>query len=549
MLHKFHITILFLSIGFFSACGEVKTEKTQSTVTASTAPSTQPSSQALTEPSTQPSSPPSQSVKGESFSTTEGSLFISGTVKYERVSVIHNQGYSYLNRRDLKLESAKEVNVKLINENEEIVASTYTNNSGEYRFEHIPKNTKFKIRVYAQMVKRSKWDVKVIDNSHGGALYAIEGDLISTGTKSTIRDIKATASNTAAAPFAILDSIHLAMQRVIEVDNSVEFPLLKLNWSVNNIETGTYYDGVESIMISGDQKGDSDEFDNHIIIHEWGHFFENKLSRADNIGGPHGSTDYLDIRVAFGEGFGNALSAIITDDPIYFDTMGNSGWNMNIEEAKHENAGWYSESSIQRILYDLYDGNSDGQDNLTLGFAPLYKVLVGKQKNSTTFTSLFTFIDALKRENLKSSYKIDEIVASENILPINGIYGEGRKALRDSHTLPLYRKVDIGGTINICTSDTYGSDKFPRNNKLNHHKYVEFKVTEGREYTIKVEQSNGRRADPDFALYSVTPFEKITLSEEEGTEQKSLILKEGSYLLDINDANNISLGCFNVQVN
>jgi len=542
MLHKLYITILILSIGFFSACGEVTTIKSQSTVQPSSIPHSIP-------PSTQPSTIPSQTVKGESFSTTKGPLSISGTISYERVKVTHNEGFSYLNRKDLKVEKAKEVNVKLINKDEQIVASTYTNNLGEYRFDNIPENTKFKIRVYAQMNKTSKWNVKVIDNSHGGSLYAIEGELISTGTKSTIRNLKARASNTAAAPFAILNSIHLAMQRVIEVDNKVEFPLLKLNWSVNNIETGTYYDGVDSIMISGDQKGDSDEYDDHIVIHEWGHFFESKLSRADNIGGPHGKSDYLDIRVAFGEGFGNALSAIITDDPIYFDTMGNSGWNMNIEEEKHENTGWYSESSIQRILYDLYDGDIDGNDNLALGFAPLYNVLVGKQKESKTFTSLFTFIDALKKENQDSSYEIDEIVRSENILTINDIYGKGRKALRDSHTLPLYRKVDIGGTINICTSNTYGADKFPRNNKLNHHKYVEFKVRQSRNYTIKVAQSNGRRADPDFALYSVTPFKKIAISEDEGTEQKNLMLEKGSYLLDINDANNVSVGCFNVQVN
>ncbi|HIE44744.1 MAG TPA: hypothetical protein EYP87_00890, partial [Flavobacteriaceae bacterium] len=77
------------------------------------------------------------------------------------------------------------------------------------------------------------------------------------------------------------------------------------------------------------------------------------------------------IVVAFGEGWGNALSAIATDDPIYFDTAGHnqsSGWFMDIENASHSNPGWFSEASIQRILYDLYDANDDGSDNLSLGF-------------------------------------------------------------------------------------------------------------------------------------------------------------------------------------
>ena len=67
-------------------------------------------------------------------------------------------------------------------------------------------------------------------------------------------------------------------------------------------------------LYSRERNEDSDEYDRHIIIHEWGHYFEDKLSRADSIGGPHGLSDRLDFRVAFGEGWGNAISAIITDD-------------------------------------------------------------------------------------------------------------------------------------------------------------------------------------------------------------------------------------------
>ncbi len=49
---------------------------------------------------------------------------------------------------------------------------------------------------------------------------------------------------------------------------------------------------------------------------------KNQFSRADNIGGSHSLGEALDIRVAFGEGWGNAFSAIATDNPIYFDTYG-----------------------------------------------------------------------------------------------------------------------------------------------------------------------------------------------------------------------------------
>ncbi len=77
------------------------------------------------------------------------------------------------------------------------------------------------------------------------------------------------------------------------------------------------YDGERNLWILGDENGDTDEFDDHIIIHEWAHYFEDQFSRADNIGGSHSLGDALDIRVAFGEGWGNAFSGIATDIHIF----------------------------------------------------------------------------------------------------------------------------------------------------------------------------------------------------------------------------------------
>ena len=66
---------------------------------------------------------------------------------------------------------------------------------------------------------------------------------------------------------------------------------------------------------------DTDEFDQHVIAHEFGHYIENNFSRADNIGGSHGLGDKLDPRVAFGEGFGYAFAAIVLNDPVARDSV------------------------------------------------------------------------------------------------------------------------------------------------------------------------------------------------------------------------------------
>jgi hypothetical protein len=480
------------------------------------------------------------------FSLSLEAIEISGTIHYERVHPQNSGASSFLNYSDITQETAKQVLVIAIDRSGNLINSTSTDDQGRYILSNIPSNSDIKIRVYAKMEKTNQWDVKVINNSNNNALYGMEGNFVNSGFSNSVRNLTATASSKNAPPFAILDSIYLAMSKVHAVDSTVNFPLLKINWSVNNINTGTYYDGLDNIVLQGDQQGDSDEYDDHIVIHEWGHFFERIFSRADNIGGAHGANEHLDIRVAFGEGFGNALSAMVTDDPLYFDTFGNNGWNMNIEQAVHETPGWFSEASIQRILYDLYDSNNDGADRLSLGFKPMYEVLVNGQRNTPSFTSIFSFINELKKANATVTTKIDAITASEDIATIEDSYGSNRVSSLEEGSLPLYQELSIDKTIgNICSFNHYGVY-----NKLANHKYVRFTINNNNTYPIQVKQSNGSSSDPEFTLFKTSPFEKVSTNEsgEAGIEKASLALTSGEYLLDIYDANNIDRACFLVSV-
>ena len=37
------------------------------------------------------------------------------------------------------------------------------------------------------------------------------------------------------------------------------------------------------LMAMDRNAGDADEFDDHIIVHEWGHYFEDNFSRSDSV--------------------------------------------------------------------------------------------------------------------------------------------------------------------------------------------------------------------------------------------------------------------------
>jgi len=493
----------------------------------------------------------------------DGTIKIKGKITFDKVNVkAERGGIARLDYNNIETLPARGILIKALDVNGRAVATTSTDKKGRYSL-IVPPNTDIKIRAYARMFKNEYWDVSVVDNTNNKAMYVIDGEYHNTGTSSTTRNLHAISGWTEqgygepriSAPFAILNSIYQAMEKVRNADPNAKFPQLTVNWSVNNVPSPgdensgqiitSNYDGERNLWILGDENGDTDEFDDHIIIHEWAHYFEDQFSRADNIGGSHSLGEALDIRVAFGEGWGNAFSGIATDNPIYFDTSGykqSTGWYMDLENGAQENPGWYSEGSIQRILYDLYDKTNEPYDKTSLGFRPIYRVLVGAERNTPAFTSIFTFIDALKRENSSYRYDIDRTVGYENINSITDAYGSNRINRGD---IPLYTDIRSGQTINICTRNNFGVY-----NKLGNRVYVRVHIDSDGQYRFRAD-TNSYNSDPDFVIYSTRyPHKDMGMSQIEGSpsDELSINLKRGEYLLDVYDAS-FNSTCLNLSLN
>jgi len=499
----------------------------------------------------------------------ENAVEISGTVTYDRVPVTVSYGIAKLNYDAVTKEPVKHAVVKAFGPDGNEVAQTTTDETGHYSLQ-VNQNQEVKIRVYARMYNEKMWDVKVVDNTNSDALYVMEGAYHSSKNKHNVRDLHAPSGWTGegytqprvAAPFAILDSINDVMEKVRQADDEVVFPPLTVHWSVHNVAAGgdkesgqiitSHYDGERGLWILGDENSDTDEYDDHIIIHEWGHYFEDQFSRTDSIGGPHSPGEALDIRLAFGEGWGNALSGIATDDPIYFDTSGvrqSYGWYMNLEDGPQKNPGWYSEGSVQRILYDLYDSTNEEHDYVALGFKPIYETMIGKEKNTKAFTSIFSFINGLKEENWRQSNGIDKTVAYERINTITDSYGSNRTNVANTQNLlPLYRYLGLGETITVCNQNNYGVY-----NKLGNRSYIRINILEEGNYQINA-SPNGRIApnqDPDILIYDPQKSqENIGISEMEGSpyDTLSIYLEKGEYLLDVYDVS-FDNSCYNVSLN
>lgn len=510
---------------------------------------------------------------------TATSVTISGKITYARVpqKVLNNgAGLDYANTRKDPVRGAT---VEAVDATDAILATSRTDDTlGTYALT-VPVNTNVKIRVKAETVLTGApapaYSVKIVDNTNGNAEYALAGTLADSGTQNSTRNLNAPSgwggssyiSPRSSGPFAILDSIFSATQTVLAADPNVVLSPLTVNWSVNNVpangdttlgQIGTsYYNGDSKLYILGAADNDTDEFDGHIILHEWGHYFEDRLSRSDSIGGPHTGGDRLDMRTAFGEGFGNAISGMVTLDPVYRDTSGaqqDDGFNFSVDNNTVNNPGWYSEASVQAILYDLFDsGNEPGIDFVSLGFKPLYEVLTNAQRNTPYFTSIFTFITALKANNPGSSAAIDTLVSGQNIQSAT-IDPTGSKEINDAggtaNVLPVYTVVTVnGGPVNVCITTTFGVQ-----NKLSNHRFLQFTADAAGNYNFSATRTSGYNpTDPEMIIYRAGTPGATFDSANNNSETGSVTLPAaGLYLIDLFEYNSqesaLGTACFNVTV-
>ncbi len=523
---------------------------------------------------------------------------ISGTLQYEFPPP--NAGCVGLNFSGIQLRPIRQATVQLLDAAGMTILDTdVSDDLGQYSLTADP-STNVMIRVLAQTVRAGApaWDVEVRDNtSETGRpldqrpIYAMDSSVFDSGASPQTRDLTAetgwdTISDTytgprVAAPFAILDAIYAATVFVGTEDPTAIFPPLDAFWSPNNrivtptdIDAGelptSFYNGQSQLFLLGADGEDTDEFDVHITVHEWGHYFEDNFSRSDSIGGAHFiGRDVLDKRVAFGEGFASALAAMALGDPIYCDTswLGNNqaGFDINMEEQFTQQTGWYDEVSVFEILYDLWDTNPDGADNDSIGFRPIYDVMIGNQAITPAFTSIFSFATYLKQQNPADAAFIDALLTDHNIQSNVDIYGsnetnDGPGTPQD--VFPLYTDISLGVTTNICVNDSFDTDR--DGNKLAEHRYLRLNLGSGTNVSFSMITTDAdgnppsqpapgfdcvaafdadpddpavhEHSDPDFLVWQNGELREVGFSCEPNSEvTPGRFLPAGDYVIDIND--------------
>ncbi len=259
-----------------------------------------------------------------------------------------------------------------------VLATAATDSIGGFALATNPGPAGAYVRVDAEAtIPGSPVSPQAMVKDHAGALYAMRSADFTTSGPATIA-LTVPASSIGGV-FNILDVLlnGLAFDHHFSGGTYPVSPVVAY-WQANTCE-GTYFDGTD-IYVMNDPNGtvcgggpDTDEYDDDVLYHEFGHYTTALYSIYDTPGGVHYVTDNdLDLRLSFSEGWGDAMPGAIkrwlvdsgqqdllssapgTPLTEYVDTYGNTAFAMDMDDpggAPYRYAG--NEVAVAKILLDL----------------------------------------------------------------------------------------------------------------------------------------------------------------------------------------------------
>ena len=242
---------------------------------------------------------------GESAPAQTTEATVSGTVQYQ------DREYSYSGFTGNKTyKSVRYAIVDLVDGQGHIVDTSVTDDRG--RFELAGKGVNLYIRVLSMTSQQAGSVIEVSDYS--GVVYAVRQNVEQEGEVTL--DFNIDYEDRIAGAFNILDVYTNASLFVGEVSNS-PLPPLKVHWQAASSRYGTYFcqtnyvggacpQGRGIYLLGGSSSGgDTDEYDDDVLYHEYGHYLEAAYGAQDSPGGRHYLTDNdSDLRLAWSEGLG-----------------------------------------------------------------------------------------------------------------------------------------------------------------------------------------------------------------------------------------------------
>jgi hypothetical protein len=374
--------------------------------------------------------------------------------------------------------------------NSNVLSSTQTDSLGVYSIATSTVWTTVYVRVNSIATPPASASITVSDLSN--AKYGVPSqNILLTGSASITMAIPTT--NTSAGAFNILDVMTTGFDFVRNLSGA--YPTVPLNsfWEPGN-PYGTYFCyggcppiGMDGIYVFSQTGGDTDEYDDDVLWHEFGHFVAHNYSLDVSPGGVHylGDSGY-DLRLAWSEGWGDFfpgavktwLSAtnpgLLSVEPgmtltTYLDTSGNGGFSFDFGNPP-ANANFYyssNEVAVAKVLTDLQISPFTMND--------IWDVFTGIKNNLPALTdpvNLDTFWDMWLT-----------LKPTSNLFLLQGIY-QGRAITYATDNQEPNDDLTTAATITVGPTGLVNLSIYPFTYLGVDKDYFKFTVTANYQYTI-----------------------------------------------------------------
>ena len=221
-----------------------------------------------------------------------------------------------------------------------------------------------------------------------------------------------------ATPGGIAGAFHIVDTALRGVDatrawTGVTLPPLMVYWGRGVTTEWSYYRGERPVRSGrfclellgggpGQQRStDTDEHDEGIILHEFGHFVFDRLSSNSSTGGSHPGGFLIDPGLAWEEGRATWFSSAVRRDPHYRDTIGlEPGGSMRVDDDLERTPsgprGIGSELTVSSVLWDLIDGrdgwDDEDHDGVAVDPAVVLRAMMAAHDDPAAYPALGTFL-------------------------------------------------------------------------------------------------------------------------------------------------------------
>ncbi|MCA9576084.1 MAG: hypothetical protein H6726_20655 [Sandaracinaceae bacterium] len=362
--------------------------------------------------------------------------------------------------REQTLRPARRVGVDAVLPSGEVLVSGMTDDDGVFAL-RIP-DSRAVLRVRAAIVADG-FDLAVTRDPFGAQEHALDVPL-PTDPEAQAIEISIGDESEMAGALHLLDTV-LTGARAVHAWTGEYVPPFYAYWGRGVTTEWSYYraervagSGRYSVELLGGEPGrqtttDTDEHDEAIILHEFGHFVMDVMTTDSSHGGTHPGGVLIDPGLAWEEGRASWFACAVLRQPLYVDTIGiepsgslRVAANLETQSAEGPR-GMGSEAGVEEILWDLSDGGppdapftlpDTDNDGVALGPAAVFAAMRGIAREPGAYPDITSFLRYLVRTQVADGLAIKQLLLA-------GGHPEAMLPLDDTPLWPL--DITLGATV------------------------------------------------------------------------------------------------------